>query len=251
MGYIKNVVERSENNRKKELKTGLENPELSEGAFKSVHVTPRNTVVKTVYTDQTPQEANTDNVDEFPWAVLDVEDLSDIGLSNESALIEMRRSDMSHEEAKDIMGVRNVIHSDLEMFFGLLEEGILYGDFKPANINYFRSGDQWEPRPIDIFDPEAAEPYSSGYQEVVNALSTYIFGTDDYDGVTDMYDLAPSEAEVEILNYLGEDVSEYMEDGVYEFEDGVSLDSDDSDLSPVEHRTIHDLITAAFRHNRY
>lgn len=211
MSYFNyNVVDRAEEHRVREVVAGIGGDEFDNGVNKEVFLTQRGTTGKISQSGSlaTRGSQDTDDMDNFPWAVLDVEDLSNIGLKNETPLIEMRTSNLSHEEAVDTFGLPEVIDRDIEMLFDILQEGHIYGDFKPQNIGYFEQGKELKPEPVDVFDIDNVEPYQNEPEQIARAIGLYLRGNDVYDGIIQKYDVPLSRAEKYVFDAMGLDERE-------------------------------------------
>jgi hypothetical protein len=196
------VLERSERNRVDEIVEGYFSSEREEGGFKQVFDTPRGTKGK--FSDpKTLDFDRTDGNDLFPPAVYVVEDIPEDDLG-EVGVTEMQRSFLSHEEAVEVLGLSEVIERDIDYFLSHIEKGEVYDDFKIQNIHYFSSDQALVPMAIDLFDEEASLIEWKGfYQQISNPLAFYIQGNDDYEGLTDRYDITTPEAEKRVMEAIG------------------------------------------------
>lgn len=212
MGYFDydGVVDRAENHRIQEVVAGIGGDQFPDGVNKEVFLTQRNTVGKIPGSDRLAQSSGNDTreMENFPWATLDIEDLSDIGLEHRTPVIDMRPSNLSHEEAVDTFGLPEVIDRDVGMFFDILQEDKVYGDLKPQNIGYFQKGRELQPEPVDVFDIDNMEPYKNDPEQVARALGLYIRGNEFYDGIADKYDIPLSRAEKYVFESAGLDREE-------------------------------------------
>jgi hypothetical protein len=137
-------------------------------------------------------------------------------------MIRMPACDLTHEQAVDTYHISDIIRSDLEMFIDLREDDITYKDFKPENIGYFWADSELESRPIDIFDGYAwEEERELSPRKFANKIDTYITGTPDEGGLTDLYSVSTIEAEREVMDYLGLDESHADGDPCHDLQDAL------------------------------
>lgn len=221
------VVDRAEKRRSEEDSEAFErdNRKIGEGANKSVHRSTRDYTVQFVLHDEsTPdpmeQAEFLEGVSQLPW--YEVEE-TESDQHFDRSFVRMEEGDMSHEEAANRLGVKEVVERDIQAFSELLEQGVRYMDFKPDNLCYFEEEGFYDARPIDLFG-KAAWDYaeeSVNTQKVQRAFELYIEGTPFDDGIAEKYDLGTDQAENYVIQSLADEPEDIIEHPYKDFRDAV------------------------------
>ncbi|WEL23972.1 hypothetical protein [Candidatus Nanohalovita haloferacivicina] len=183
---------------------------IGEGATNSTHMSPRGYVVKSIpydweSKDPFEQEEIVNSVDRFPW--VEVDELKSDAPYN-TVMVRMNAADLPQNEVQSTFSVPDIIRDDMELLFDLRQNhAITYRDFKPDNLEYFWSEERdFERKPVDIFGGDAWEIEDAlDTRKFAGIIDTYLTGTPDEEGLTDIYPLSVIDAEREVMELLGLD----------------------------------------------
>lgn len=143
-----------------------------------------------------------------------------------SGLVRMREANLTHKDAIKHFGFDEVIEKDFQMFSNLAREGILYEDFKPANIGYFRVSESesqgfedMEPLPIDLYDSDSLTNEEFTIVDFHKIAQLYMTGNSDESGLTRAYEIDDEEACSHVIDALAENPAEIKNNRHYNVDD--------------------------------
>ena len=198
-----------------------EGVQLGEGAHNKALRSPHRYVMKDP--DEDPEflrqrKSELENIDRVPW--------SEVIVSDDRSLVRMAEADLTHEEAVEKYGFQQVIQEDFQMFVELAEEGVVYEDFKPANIGYFQDGKENSPEfesvrasPIDLYDCESLKIEDPSLIHFQPITDVYMTGNSDFSGLTGRYDLNEEEAHEMTIRAIAEDPEDIIGSRFYDVDD--------------------------------
>lgn len=222
MGFPEEILEDEQRVRAEVDYSYFNSPEkvlLGEGAHNSVLRSPHDYVLKNP--DENPEflrerEKRMESVERVPW--------NEVIVVQGEGLVRMSESDLTHEEAVQSHGFSKVIEEDFQMFVDLAKDGVVFEDFKPANIGYFHEGEisgfeDVEALPIDLYDCESMNTNELRLIDFQAIADVYMTGNSGSSGLTGSYDLNPEEAYKATIRAIADDPEEIIESDFYGVDD--------------------------------